>query len=172
MLELTPALNLVLALIILILIGGVFVVFELKSLRLQIRERAYKLYFETTRKADLLPRAINRLRVHAPNFDFGPLIGLRRDSLSKTVFSPEKKALEDALWTLFQEINLQSRTWPGVKNDHLLSALETDLKAADERVEAMKISYNKMVARNNKLAGNLLLKPAAMIAGSRVLSLW
>lgn len=169
MLEFTPLVNLALALIILLLIGGVFVVYHLKAMRSQLKTAAYKLYFESTRKADLLPQAITRLKEHAPEFGFEELIALRRESLSITDFGSKKKQMEEALWTLFQQIWAESKHWPGVKTDHLLAALDTDLEAADERIEQMKESYNKLVTKNNSFAGNIFLKPAALIAGAKVL---
>lgn len=169
MLEFAPLFNLVLALIILLLISGVFVVYQLKAMRVQLSTASYKLYFETTRKADLLPQAVTRLQEHSPDFSFDDLIVLRQESLNIKKFDRQKKEAEDRLWALFNQIWEESRKWPGVKTDHLLSALETDLSAADERIEEMKIGYNRLVVKNNNLAGNILLKPAALIAGAKVL---
>jgi hypothetical protein len=77
-----------------------------------------------------------------------------------------KRRLEETLWQNYGTIQKESLAWPGVKQDHLLAAVNRRLKEADLDVERARENYNRLAGRYNKLAGNWLFKPAALAAGA------
>jgi len=167
MLENITLLSLLATVIILTVLAHVYFYFYLKTLRRQLDSQTYQLYFAATGKADLLPLAIERLKVHDPSYSFAGLIEARAATLSRSTFDEEKRRLEDALWQKYQALEDESESWPGVKQDHLLSAVGRQLKEAELSMERERENYNLLTGRYNKIAGNLLLKPAALAAGAR-----
>jgi hypothetical protein len=167
MLENITLLSLLATVIILTVLAHVYFYFYLKTLRRQLDSQTYQLYFAATGKADLLPLAIERLKVHDPSYSFAGLIEARAATLSRSTFDEEKRRLEDALWQKYQALEDESESWPGVKQDHLLSAVGKQLKEAELNLERERENYNRLTGRYNKIAGNLLLKPAALAAGAR-----
>jgi hypothetical protein len=166
MLENITQLSLLVTVLLLLLVAYIYVFFHLRTLREALETLAYRLYFETTRKADLLPLAIERLRTHNGEYSFEGIIEARRATLAQNRIGSGKRRLEETLWQNYGTIQKESLAWPGVKQDHLLAAVNRRLKEADLDVERARENYNRLAGRYNKLAGNWLFKPAALAAGA------
>lgn len=164
--ELTPVFNLIIAAIILLLVAFVYIGFQIKNLAAEIETAAYKLYFELTRKDDLLPSLIEKLSQYVARDSFNEVIKERALSMSNSSIGNTKKAQEEKLWQSVGEL-WETATKSEAKKDVALIALSKNLKEADERIADNTKAYNSMVKKYNGLAGNLLLKPASLIVKAK-----
>ncbi|MCC6643397.1 LemA family protein [Candidatus Peregrinibacteria bacterium] len=158
--ELTPLFNLIVAAVILFLVACVYLVNLLKNWKIEIEKAAYLLYFEVTRRSDLIPRLIEVMNNDA---SYGPLIAARAKSMEMNSFGEEKKQAEINLWKMFDEqfkaAKVKADRTAGVQ----LSALEKDWKEANKKVESMSTQYNKVVGKYNRVAGSIVLKPLSLL---------
>ncbi len=164
--ESTPLTNLLIALIILLLAAAVYVAILIKNLRTQIARLSYFLYFEITRKADLIPQFLDKTGQIFPPERFAEIIDLRGQTIKSTQLGTGKKALEDRLWLAFGQLINTIHQQPELKNNLALLALEKDLAEADRRVAEHQQVYNQTVNKYNKIVGNFLLKPVGLLVGA------
>lgn len=152
-------LSLIIGGVILIIAVVSFVVFSLKKLEGTIARAADALYFETTRKSDLLPMYIELLSKYFSRNSFKELIEERSQSMHVLDFGADKKQLEVKLWMTFEDIIKSAGENQEVAKDLQLVALNKDLNEAKARVETTTEIYNKLVKTHNQWAGFFLLKP-------------
>lgn len=159
--------NLLVALIILLVAAGFYLAYYLKSLRGEIANASYQLYFEVTKRGDLLPLYIESWAKYFSRDSFDELIKLRSESMQMNGFGTAKKAKEEQIWKLFDGLIASAAGNAEIKKDVILSALNKDFKEINQRVTVQSNLYNKLVDRYNSLDKNPLLKPVSMMV-SRV----
>jgi hypothetical protein len=155
--------NLLIALIILLLAAGIYVALLIKNLQSQIKRLSYHLYFETTRKADLIPQFLDKTGQVFPAGRLKEIIDSRALSLKTESFGKEKKNQEEQLWRLFAQLLQEIHNRPELKSNLTLLALEKDLIEAEKRVAENQQTYNQTVNKYNKIVGNLFLKPVSIL---------
>lgn len=145
------------ALITLIAMVGIFLGLQMRSMQTRLDLLAYRLYFEVTRKADLLPGLIEKVAPVLGKERLSPLIAARAASAANNHFNADKSLQEETLWRLFDEIWREVMQNPVLQKDLVLVALKRDLSDADQRIEIIRNSYNQLVQHYNNLVGNPLL---------------
>ncbi len=165
--DFTTIISLVAALAILLIVLSIFLGLQIKSMKARLDKLSYKLYFELTRKGDILPLFVDKLRALSVEDGLSEIVELRHQSVSITKLNAKKREFETSLWEKFGEVWGSAKSTTAVKNNHHLLALETDLDEADSRINEVKDVYNKYVKKYNSLAGNFLLKPIALIVKSK-----
>jgi hypothetical protein len=161
--EFTPLINLIIAAAILLIAAGTFLGFQMRNLAAESEKLAYKLYFELTRKADLLPQIVEKLSKYFGRESFDELIAARAATMAQTTFNADKKAKEEQLWSTFQGLWQNAQNKEEVRKDLVLTALQKDLNEADARIVGVRNAYNLTAKKYNNLAGNFLLKPVVLI---------
>ena len=120
MLENITLLSLLATVIILTVLAHVYFYFYLKTLRRQLDSQTYQLYFAATGKADLLPLAIERLKVHDPSYSFAGLIEAGEADGCLTLCAP----------TRFHATYIQT---------HLLDRLRVAVQRSDGRLGKVRV---------------------------------
>ena len=161
--ELTPLSNLIIALIVLLAMLCVYLVYLMKSRREDAEKGAYFLYFEMTRRTDLIPHFIELARTENLNLDFAGLIENRAKTMGLEQFDVAKKIQEETLWNNFNDVLAQMKTAMSKNGQIQVAALEKDWREATSRVNNMIAQYNHLVGKYNKLANNIILKPLSLI---------
>lgn len=161
--ELNSITNLLIGLILLLVAAGFYLAYYLKSLHGEITLASNNLFFEITRRSDLLPLYIESWAKCFSKESFNDLIKLRAESMQMKGFDGAKKAKEEQIWKLFNGLMKSALDNTEIKKDAILSALNKDFKEINQRVEAQANFYNKLVERYNSLDRNPLLKPVSMM---------
>lgn len=157
---------LVAAVPVVLLVVSVYLFLQMKNMRDKLNDFSYKLYFELTRKSDIIPLFIDKLRSHDLEYGFEDIISLRQQTVKLTKLGKRKKDIETSLWKTFLGVWDDAKKTAVVKNDHYLLSLETDLEEADGRISEFLETYNNYVKKYNALVGNFILKPIALLAKS------
>jgi len=161
--ELTPLANILTALVILLVIAAVFTAAQIKLLRSKVARLSYSLYFEVTRKTDLIPQFVGKLASYMDLADWQKIIDWRDKSMSMAIGSTGKRKLEDDMWKQFSSLWQQAKKHPEVQKDFSILALEKEIRDADKRIEGISTVYNRIVNKYNGLVDNFLLKPVAFL---------
>lgn len=156
-------LNLLAALIILLILVGSFAVFTLKKMTDTIARANYNLYFEITRKSDLLPMYIELLGKYFDKSSFKELISLRSETMKLRICNGEKRAVENKLWTDFDDVMKSANAKSEVAKDLQLIALNKDLAEVDMITKNSTDIYNKLVKKYNFWVNFLPLKPLTLL---------
>lgn len=168
----TALLSLIFGIIILLLVGGVYVGFQIKTLAAEIEIAAYKLYFELTRKDDLLPALIEKMSAYVGRESFSELIKQRAESMANSKMGVNKKAQEEKIWATFGALWQTAIAKPEVQKDVSVMALAKNMAEADVRIAENSAAYNSMVKKYNGLAGNFLLKPVSLMVRAKKAELY
>lgn len=163
-----PALNIVIALIILVFVLFVYLVFSVKNQLLEIKVAAYKLYFELTRKDDLLPLLIEKLSVYAGRDFFNDLIENRSNTAKITIINSNKKTMEDDLWLLFENKLQSISKQADITKDINIKYLLEETKKADQKINEAMDFYNSLAKRVNKL----LVFPITLLVNNTKIQLY
>ncbi len=161
--EFTPLSNLLITLVILLLAASVFIILQLKNLQAQIEKLSYRLYFEMTRKSDLIPQFLGKMAAYLEGDRFGEIIKLRQQTMQINECGKTKKELENSLWEKFESLNKEVLKLSETKKDMLLLTLEKEKKEAENRVDKIQTTYNQQVQKYNAIAGNILVKPLRLL---------
>lgn len=161
--ELTPLSNLVIAIVVLLAMLAVYLTYLIRARREDAEKGAYFLYFEMTRRADLIPHFIELAQSEHLTVDFSTLIENRAKSMNLEQFDQAKKTAEETLWKNFDEILAQIKTAISKNGQIQAAALEKDWREATSRVNNMIAQYNRLVEKYNKLSNNIILKPLSLI---------
>lgn len=156
-------LNLLAALIILLILVGSFAIFTLRKMAFTIARANYNLYFEITRKSDLLPMYIELFSKFFDKSSFKDLIKLRSQTMQLRNCNGEKRAMEDKLWAGFDDIMKSANANNQVAKDLQLIALNKDLLEANLTVQNSAEIYNKLVKKYNFWVNFLPLKPLTIL---------
>ena len=165
--ELTPLSNLAIALVVLLAMLAVYITYLIRARQEDAEKGAYFLYFEMTRRADLIPHFIELAKAEHLTVDFTTLIEKRSATMGIENFDQNKKTAEEILWKNFDETLAQIKTAISKNGQIQVAALEKDWREATSRVNNMIAQYNRLVEKYNKLANNVVLKPLSLIVKAR-----
>ncbi len=163
-----PVLNIAIALTILVFVLFIYLVFSTKNQLVDIKIAAYKLYFELTRKDDLLPLLIERLSGYANKEFFNDLIENRANTAKITTINSDKKTMEDDLWLLFEDKLQSVSKQADITKDINIKSLLEETKKADQRINEAIDFYNSLVKRVNKL----LIFPITLLVNNTKIQLY
>ncbi|MCC7432081.1 LemA family protein [Candidatus Peregrinibacteria bacterium] len=161
--QIEAILNLLVALIIMLIVVGSFTIFSLQKMAATIAKANYNLYFEITRRSDLLPIYIELFSKFFDKSSFKGLIDLRGKTMQLRVCDQEKRAMEDKLWAGFDDIMKSANANNQVAKDLQLIALNKDLLEANLTVQNSAEIYNKLVKKYNFWVNFLPLKPLTLL---------
>lgn len=165
--ELTPLSNLLIALVVLLAMLSVYMTYLIRARREDAEKGAYFLYFEMTRRADLIPHFIELAKAEHLTVDFSTLIENRSKTMIIEIFDQSKKTAEETLWKNFDEMLTQMKATISKNGQIQVAALEKDWREATSRVNNMIAQYNRLVEKYNRLANNIVLKPLSLIVKAR-----
>lgn len=161
--EASSIINIVVAAIILVIVGGFYLAYYLKSLRTELDTVSYKLWFNVTQRSDLLPLYIETWTKYFSPESFDELVKLRGESMQIRNFNENKKSLEQQIWKLFEGLMKSAEANPEIKKDVVFAALNKDLKTVNSHVSEQAASYNKLVDKYNSIIRNPLFLPVSMM---------